>query len=96
MEMLYTVFYNLPEAWQVGFNPTISYDNKALKNNKWNVPVGLVVAKTTKIGNRPVKFQFGMEYSVVSQDAFGQRFQIKLNIIPVIQSLITDSLFGGG
>jgi hypothetical protein len=90
MSMLYAFFYNLPEAWQFGFNPTVSYDNKALSGNRWNVPVGLVVAKTT-----PVKFQFGMEYSVVSQDAFGPRWSFKLNIIPVIQSLVPESLFGG-
>jgi len=53
-------------------------------------------AKTTKIANRPVKFQFGVEYSVVSQDAFGPRWLLKLNVIPVIQSLIPESLFGGG
>jgi hypothetical protein len=95
MSLLYFFFYNLPEAWQVGFNPVISYDNKALPDNKWNVPIGLTVAKTTKIGKLPVKFQFGFEYSVVSQDAFGQRFLLKLNVIPVIPSLIKKPLFGG-
>ena len=43
MSMLYAFFYNLPEAWQVGFNPTVAYDNKATSGNRWNVPVGLVV-----------------------------------------------------
>jgi hypothetical protein len=37
-----------------------------------------------------------MEYSVVSQDAFGPRWSFKLNIIPVIQSLVPEALFGGG
>ena len=96
MSLLYFYFYNLPDAWQVGFNPTINYDNKQTSGNRWNVPIGLVVTKTTSIGGRPVKFQFGMEYSVVSQDDFGQRFQIKLNIIPVISALIQKPLFGGG
>jgi len=95
MGMLYSAFYNLPDAWQIGFNPTITYDHKAPKGNRWNVPIGLVVAKTTSIGGKPVKFQFGFEYSVVSQDDFGQRFQIKLNIIPVIPPLIKKALFGG-
>jgi hypothetical protein len=95
MSLLYFCFYNLPDAWQVGFNPVISYDNTARSGNKWNVPIGLVVAKTTKIGKLPVKFQFGFEYSVVSQDAFGQRFLLKLNVIPVIPSLIKKPLFGG-
>jgi hypothetical protein len=44
----------------------------------------------------PVKFQFGVEYSVVSQDDFGKRALIKLNIIPVIGGLIQNPTFGGG
>ena len=92
--MLYFFVYNLPDAWQVGFTPTISYDDNAPSGNKWNVPVGLFVGKMTKIGNIPVKFQLGIEYSVVKQDDFGQVAQIKLNIIPVIPSLIENPFFG--
>jgi hypothetical protein len=94
LSMLYGFFYNLPNGWQVGTNPTISYDDKASSGNKWNVPVGVTVAKMTKIGDVPVKFQLGVEYSVVSQDTFGQVAQLKLNIIPVIKSLIKDPIFG--
>ena len=93
--MLYSVFYNLPDAWQIGFNPTVGYDHEVPKRNRWNVPRGLVVAKITAISGHAVKFQFGFEYSVVSQDDFGQRFQIKLNIIPVIPPPIKKALFGG-
>ena len=95
LSMLYGFFYNLPDGWQVGTNPTISYDSRAPSSNKWNVPVGLTVSKMTKVGNVPVKFQLGLEYSVVSQDAFGQVAQIKLNVIPVIKSLIKNPIFGG-
>ena len=96
MQLLYFGFYNLPDAWQIGFNPNITYDNKATRGNKWNVPIGLVIAKTTQVAGKPVKFQFGLEYSVVSQDDFGTRFQLKLNIIPVIGALIKKPIFGGG
>lgn len=95
LSLLYFFAYNLPNAWQIGFNPTISYDHNASSGNKWNVPVGLFVAKTTKISSVPVKFQLGVEYSVVSQDAFGQQAQIKLNIIPVIPSLVKTPILGG-
>jgi hypothetical protein len=37
----------------------------------------------------------GVEYSVVSQDDFGHRAQIKLNVIPVIPALIHEPVFGG-
>ena len=96
MNLLYFAFLNLQDAWQVGFNPVITYDNKATKGNKWNVPVGLVVTKMTAIAKKPVKFQLGVEYSVVSQNDFGKRFMIKLNVIPVIQGLIKNPIFGGG
>jgi len=96
MNLLYFAYYNLPNAWQVGVNPVITYDHKASRGNKWNVPLGLGVTKTTKIGKIPVKFQFGAEYSVVSQDDFGKRFLLKLNIIPVINSLVKNPLLGGG
>jgi hypothetical protein len=94
LSMLYFFIYNLPDAWQIGFNPTITFDNRASSGNKWNVPIGPIVAKTIKIGNVPVKLQLGMEYSVVHQDDFGQRAQIKLNIIPVIKSLVKRPILG--
>jgi hypothetical protein len=96
MNLLYFAFLNLPKAWQVGMNPATTYDHKASRGNKWNIPIGLVVAKTTKVGKLPVKFQLGAEYSVVSQDDFGKRFLLKLNIIPVIGSLVKNPIFGGG
>jgi hypothetical protein len=55
----------------------------------------LTASKATKVAGKPVKFQFGFEYSVVSQDDFGTRFQVKLNVIPVIASLIKSPIFGG-
>jgi hypothetical protein len=95
LSMLYVFTYNLPNAWQIGTNPTVTYDDRASEGNKWNVPVGLFVAKTTKIGRVPVKFQLGFEYSAVIQHDFGQTAQIKLNVIPVIPSLIKNPIFGG-
>ena len=95
LSMIYTFAYNLPDAWQIGFNPTINYDARSTSGNRWNVPVGLFVSRTTKIGKLPVKYVLSIEYSVVSQHAFGQRAQIKLDIIPVLHSLVKHPLFGG-
>jgi hypothetical protein len=96
MNMLYWGYINLPNAWQIGFNPVISYDHKAGRGNKWNIPIGMGFTKMGKIGKMPVKFQFAAEYSVVSQDDFGKRGLIKVNIIPVIGGLIKNPLLGGG
>jgi hypothetical protein len=94
LNLLYFTFVNLPDAWQFGFNPTITYDARASSGNRWNVPVGLMVAKTTQVGKLPVKFQFGIEYSVVSQDVYGERAKLVLEVIPVIPALIRRSVLG--
>ena len=92
--MLYFLILNLPDAWQVGFNPTITYNDKASSGNKWNVPVGLYAGKTIKIGKFPVNIKAGLEYSVVSPDDFKQIAQFRLQITPVVPSLIKDPIFG--
>ncbi len=90
---LYFFFYDLPDTWQVGFNPSITFNAEAQSGNKWNVPIGITVAKMFRFGNLPVKIQLGGEYSVVHEDDYGKRFLIKLNIIPVIAPLIKQALF---
>jgi hypothetical protein len=94
MSLLYFFNYKLPEAWQVGFNPTISYNHEAPSDNKWNVPVGLYIGKTVRLGRLPVLIKAGGEYSVVSEDLFGLRFQFRLQITPVIPSLIQSPILG--
>jgi hypothetical protein len=96
MNLLYFFSLNLPSAWQIAFDPTITYDARATSGNKWNVPVGLSVAKTTLVGKLPVKFQFGVEYSVVTQDAYGEQARLVLEVIPVIPALLRRPLLGGG
>ena len=96
MNLLYFFAYDLPNAWQISFDPTITYDARATDGNKWNVPIGLSVAKTTLVGKLPVKFQFGVEYSVVSQDTYGDQGKLVLEVTPVIPALIHRPILGGG
>jgi hypothetical protein len=95
LNLLYFLSVNLPNAWQFGFDPTITYDARATSGNRWNVPVGMMVTKTTLLGKLPVKFNFGLEYSVVSQDVYGDRAKLVLEVIPVIPALIRRPLLGG-
>jgi hypothetical protein len=96
LSLLYALTFNLPNAWQVGFNPTISYNHKALPNNKWDVPVGIFAAKMIKLGKFPFKIQAGLEYSVVSPDLFGKRANFRFVLTPVIPGLVKNPIFGGG
>ena len=92
--LLYALTYSLPDAWQIGMNPTITYNDKADANNQWNVPVGLFVGKTIKLGKMPINIKAGLEYSVVSEDTFGKRAAFRFQITPVVRSLITEPIFG--
>jgi hypothetical protein len=92
--LLYFFNYALPNAWQVGCNPTIKYNKQATSGNKWLVPVGGYIGKTTKIGGLPVNIKFGLEYSVVSSDDFGQRVAFRLQVTPVVPGLIKKAIFG--
>ena len=95
LSFLYALTFNLPNAWQIGMNPTITYDNNASSGDRWNVPVGLFGAKTIKIGRTPLNIRMGLEYSVVSQKTFGKRANFRFQITPVVPSLIQKSIFGG-
>ena len=92
-ELLVFYLYNLPDAWQIGFNPTISYNDKASSGNKWNVPIGPIIVKMVKIGKVPMMIQVGVEYSIVNEDDFGKQWMFRLNLIPVIPGLIQKPLF---
>jgi hypothetical protein len=48
------------------------------------------------IGKLPVKLQLGFEYSVVSQDTYGDKGRLVLEMIPVIPALIHRPILGGG
>ena len=91
-ELLYFFFYELGNAWQIGFDPVMTFDSAAPKGNRANVPIGMTLAKTMRIGGQPVKFQVGVEYSVVAEDSYGKRAMFKLDIIPVIPDMIKRPL----
>ncbi len=63
---------------------------------KRDVPVGLFAARTIRLGSMPFKIQGGLEYSVVSPDAFGKRLAFRFVVTPVIPGLFKKPIFGGG
>ncbi len=90
--MFYWFLYNITDEWQIGLNPTITYDNKASRGNRWNVPVGLIVSRVTTIFGKPFRWEAGVEYSVVRQDDFGEVARFKINLLPIVQRPIKKPL----
>ena len=82
----YFYAYGLGNGWQLASGPNFSYDWNADSGNRWTVPLGLGLAKTTKIGSTTVKFQAQAFYYVEQPDSFGPDWGLKFSITPVIKN----------
>jgi hypothetical protein len=89
----YFLWRNLPGGWQIGTSSNILYDRKADGPNAWTVPIGLGFTKTTNLGGLPIKFELQGQAMVIHPDDFGQRWNIRFSITPVIKPLIQRTLF---
>ncbi len=79
----YFYTYNLKNAWQIQAQPTWSYNWEA-EGEKWTLPVGIGISKTTAIGKLTVKFALQYWQYVKQADAFGPDYQIRFQIAPVV------------
>lgn len=86
-------------AWSIGGFPMINVNWKASNDNKLTLPIELGISRTLFLGPMPVRLIFGVNYSVVRPDDYGQRYGFKFAVVPVIPRLVKDpifSRFGGG
>jgi hypothetical protein len=77
---------SLGQGWQIASSPVLSYDWQADNDEAWTIPIGIGMAKTTKLGNHPWKFQFQVQKYVAQPDTFGPDWLVKLTITPVIKN----------
>jgi hypothetical protein len=82
----YIIRYLLPKAWSVGMGPSITYNHVADGDDRLTVPIGLGVTKTVRFGKMPVKLRAEAHYSVVRPDSYGEVWNLRLQITPVIKS----------
>lgn len=86
--------YFLPGGWTVGYSGTVLANWKAdFGGDTWTVPIGIGIGKLVKLGPLPVKFGLGIQYMVHHPDNFGQKWNIQLNLTPVIPKLVKGTLF---
>jgi hypothetical protein len=89
----YFIWRLFPGQWQIGTAPNILIDWKADNDNKLTLPVGLGVGKLLKIGGLPIKFILEGQYAVIHPDDFGQEWNIRFTVTPVLPSLIKNPIF---
>lgn len=80
-------------GWTVGYSGNITASWKAPADNRWTVPLGLGVSKVVKFGRLPVKVGLAGQYMVTQPDPVGQRWNIQIQLTPVLPKLIKGTLF---
>ena len=89
----YFIWRIFPGQWQVGTGPNILIDWKADDDNKLTLPMGLGVGKLFKFGSLPLKFILEGQYAAIHPDDFGQEWNIRFTVTPVLPSLIKSPIF---
>jgi hypothetical protein len=83
----YFYAYTLGSGWQIAASPVIVYDWQAEdSDDALTLPLGVGLAKTTKIGSQPCKFQLQVQKFVIQPDSFGPDWLVKLTVTPVIKN----------
>ncbi len=79
-------FYAFPigdGTTQIAAGPAFSY-NHELQGEKWTLPLGIGLSKTTVIGGKVWKFAFQYWNYIKTPDAFGPEHMLRLTVTPVM------------
>jgi hypothetical protein len=85
--------YFLEDGWSIGYTGNILANWKASSGNIWTVPLGVGINKVVKLGRLPVKLSLAGQYMPIHPDDFGQKWNVQVQIVPVIPKLIKGALF---
>ncbi len=85
MDLQYVFRRNLG-TMSLGMGPTISVDWTKKSNEALTIPIGLGVTKTIRIGSTPLKMRFEPQYSIVRPNNLANIWNIRLQIVPVLNS----------
>ena len=76
------VNYNFGKGWALSFAPVITANWEATNGNKWTVPLGLGINRTTVFDGRPMTL--GVQYynnAERPQGAAGQQIRFQLSLL---------------
>ncbi|MCT4710724.1 hypothetical protein MUA04_11050 [Enterobacteriaceae bacterium H11S18] len=82
----YFINYRMSTTELVGMSPNITVNWKNDRGDKLTFPVGLGYSNVIKMGALPVRFAAELQYSVISPDDIGSRWNLRFMFIPVIPS----------
>jgi hypothetical protein len=81
-----TYYMQLGNGWQIGDNPQWTVDWNNNKHEKYDMPVGLGIFKTTYIGGIAWRFGVTPRYYIKNHDSWGNDWGVSFTITPVIKN----------
>ena len=73
-------------GWSLGMGPTVRIDWSKEWENALTFPIGIGYTKTIRLGNTPVKIRFEPQYTIIRPEDYGNVWNFRLQIAPVIKS----------
>jgi len=90
----YFAVYITPSAWQFGVGtPIITANWEADDDDRWTVPIGPSIGKLFNVGI-PLQISLEASYAVIHPDTYGERWNFRLIVKPVIPGLVKKPIFG--
>jgi len=77
-------FRQMGNGWQIGDNPTWTAKWKASSGDKYDMPIGLGIFKTTKIGSSAWRFGITPRYFLKSYESWGNKWEVSFTITPIL------------
>lgn len=81
-------FYSFPlgGGWTVAAAPVVSYNHDAPSGDKLTLPLGVGVARTMVLGNRPWTFNVQYWYNAERPDSFAAEHTVRFSVLPVVSA----------
>jgi hypothetical protein len=74
------VSFHLDDGWALGSSPNITADWESKPGNKWTVPIGGGMSKTSGFGSQPVKLAFDVYYNAIRPDPGHQQWLLEFTV----------------
>ena len=78
----YFINYNFGKGWAISSAPSITSNWDATSGNKWTVPFGVGITRTTVLNGRPIKLGVSYYHNVKRPDgAAGNQVQLSVSLL---------------
>jgi hypothetical protein len=75
-----SVSYHFDDGWSVTSSPSITANWESKPGQKWTVPIGGGISKTSQLGSQPVKFAFDTYYNAIRPEPSHEQWLVEFTV----------------